>query len=616
MNRYSLTFTAIGLFLMILSGTLMAQGTVMQGSTEKNGYVKMPIPIAFTIKNAEDWSPPTMPDVDGLEIKRDEGSQSFSSFQVNGSKISQNSETVYTFLITAERPGIYVIPAFPIEVDGRTLSTHPITVSFEKVDNQGLLTAEISSKSDRLYLGETIELTMNILVREFESTAYDTKVDSQTMWQLITDSQWGPFTKSVQEIQASRRPLRGQTRTLLDENGDRQSYFLYTLKTDVRPRSTGPYNLSEIVVRMKYPASLRRGRGFFATSRIEIDQFKPIEAVASGKEILVLPLPEKGKPEDFSGAVGVFDIKTTASPTKVSVGDPVTLTMTITNTSSDQTDMDVVPAPPLHKIRLLEDDFRVPRETLAGVASGRSKIFTQTIRAKRDSIESIPPITYSYFDPETGDYETAESRAIPIQVSPSETINSADITGATNQNGDFNTDNLHAVTGGLLANYTGEDRLLTDQGPPGQWWLLLLLLAPPVVSLGTIVTLRGIRSHTSDTDRIRSRKAARMAMQRLQDSGKPDDARVAQAICFYVADKTGHPSAGFLRGDVYGTLVSIGIEKSLVKAIDRLLSDCEQLHYSGRSNSSESSLAGTARQLIEELEASAAMRGINMRGRK
>ena len=605
----------IFLCLMLSSGTAMAEGTVMQGTTEESSYVNMPTPIVFTIKNAEDWDPPVMPDVDGLDIKRNEGSQSFSSFQINGSKISQNSEITYTFMITAKEAGSYVIPAFPIKVDGRTLTTHPITLSFEKTSNKGLLSAEVFSNTDRIFLGETVELTMNILIKEFDSPAYDARVDSQTMWQLISNSDWGPFAKAAQEIEASRRPLRGQQRTLLDEDGKRESYFLYTLKTDVRPRSVGSYDLSDIVIRMKYPASLRRGRGFFATSRIEIDQFKPIEAVATGKELLVQALPEKNKPQDFSGAVGQYSIRTTASPTKVAVGDPITLTMTITDTSGEQIDMDVVPAPPLHKIQLLEDEFRVPRETLAGVVSGRNKTFTQTIRAKKDTVESIPPITYSYFDPQSGRYEAANSRPILLEVSASETINSSDITGVSQQAGTSSSDNLHSVTGGLLANYTGEDRLLVDQGPPGSWWLLILLLAPPAVSLTLAATLQGIRGHASDPERTRSRRAARQAIERLHVSMSPDDAQVAQAICSYVADKTGQPAAGFLRGDVKNALKSSGIDDALVQETDRILADCEQLHYSGGAAGAHSSLADAACDLINRLEASRSIRNLNQRAR-
>ena len=600
--RLILISSLICLLQLLSSEQAVAQGTVMQGTTEESSYVNMPIQIAFTIKNAEDWEPPVMPRVDGLEITRDDGAQSFSSFQINGSKITQSSETTYTFTVTARDAGIYVIPAFNIKVDGKTLSTVPIKLSFEKTINDGLLSVEVTSSSNQIFLGETIELTMNILIREFESRNYDVRVDSQTMWQLISDSEWGPFTNSIKEIEASQRPLRGQRRTLLDENGESQSYYLYTLKTDVRPSSVGDYDPSDIVIRMNYPDSLRRGRGFFANSRIEIDQFRPIDAVATGQPILVKPLPEQGRPIDFSGAVGRYGITTTASPTSVSVGDPITLTMTITNTGDGQTDMDVVPAPPLHKIKLLEDDFRVPRETLAGVTDGRRKTFTQTIRARDDEVDSIPPITYSFFDPQTGRYETANSRPIRLDVTGSETINSSDIAGNSQQGGLVATDDLHSVTGGLLANYTGADRLLSDQGPPDKWWLMTILIAPPLLCLTLAVTMQGVRGHSADPSKSRSRRAARNAIDMLQRSDVPNDDLVAQIVCTYVADKIDQPAAGFLRSDVHRALTASGVDESIILETDQLLLDCERLHYSGGTDSARSSLKDEASSLIRKLE--------------
>ena len=147
--RLILISSLICLLQLLSSEQAVAQGTVMQGTTEESSYVNMPIQIAFTIKNAEDWEPPVMPRVDGLEITRDDGAQSFSSFQINGSKITQSSETTYTFTVTARDAGIYVIPAFNIKVDGKTLSTVPIKLSFEKTINDGLLSVKVTSSSNR-----------------------------------------------------------------------------------------------------------------------------------------------------------------------------------------------------------------------------------------------------------------------------------------------------------------------------------------------------------------------------------------------------------------------------------------------------------------------------------
>ena len=46
-------------------------------------------------------------------------------------------------------------------------------------------------------------------------------------------------------------------------------------------------------------------------------------------KLTVLPLPEEGKPSGFYGLVGQYTISASATPTKVNVGDPITLTVKV-----------------------------------------------------------------------------------------------------------------------------------------------------------------------------------------------------------------------------------------------------------------------------------------------
>jgi hypothetical protein len=51
----------------------------------------------------------------------------------------------------------------------------------------------------------------------------------------------------------------------------------------------------------------------------------PLTLKSADIPMTVLPLPEEGKPEGFSGALGAFSFEATVSPTEVKVGDPMTL---------------------------------------------------------------------------------------------------------------------------------------------------------------------------------------------------------------------------------------------------------------------------------------------------
>ena len=51
----------------------------------------------------------------------------------------------------------------------------------------------------------------------------------------------------------------------------------------------------------------------------------PVELKSDEASLVLLALPQEGRPEDFSGAVGDYQFIYAAGPKKVKVGDPVTL---------------------------------------------------------------------------------------------------------------------------------------------------------------------------------------------------------------------------------------------------------------------------------------------------
>ena len=86
-----------------------------------------------------------------------------------------------------------------------------------------------------------------------------------------------------------------------------------------------------------------------------------------------------------------------AKPTDVKAGDPINLLLGIAGTGP----MDLVQAPPLAELPALTRDFKVPNEPLAGYVEGDRKVFSTTIRPRKDGITEIPPIPFTYFDPES-----------------------------------------------------------------------------------------------------------------------------------------------------------------------------------------------------------------------
>ena len=107
--------------------------------------------------------------------------------------------------------------------------------------------------------------------------------------------------------------------------------------------------------------------------------------------------PEGGRPAAWNGAVGSFTIEAIAKPVDVAVGDPITVTIRLTDESTTA-GLAGLQAPVIADLPGFLENFRVPREAASGTIDGRSKVFTQSIRAASDSVRELPPISFVFQD--------------------------------------------------------------------------------------------------------------------------------------------------------------------------------------------------------------------------
>lgn len=144
---------------------------------------------------------------------------------------------------------------------------------------------------------------------------------------------------------------------------------------------------------------------------------KEVKVASPQLEMVVLSLPEEGRPENFSGAIGNFRLQVKAVPLDISQGDPITLTMTV----SGQGNFDRVQSPQLHKVDGWKT-YTASSEFLKDGSDHRGKkVFEQAIVAKAANLTEIPAVKFSYFDPDSESYQDLVSTPIPLQVQGVET---------------------------------------------------------------------------------------------------------------------------------------------------------------------------------------------------
>ena len=142
---------------------------------------------------------------------------------------------------------------------------------------------------------------------------------------------------------------------------------------------------------------------------------KNVDVSSPEAAIKVLPLPAQGRPSDFSGAVGTFKISADVSSAKNTAGDPLTLRMHVTGSGNfDRVDSNMLEAGSEWKTYEPKATFSSTDPT----GFRGEKTFEQPLIASQPGALTIPPLSFSYFDPATHRYETAHSAPLPVTVSP------------------------------------------------------------------------------------------------------------------------------------------------------------------------------------------------------
>lgn len=223
----------------------------------------------------------------------------------------------------------------------------------------------------------------------------------------------------------------------------------------------------------------------------------------------VQALPSAGRPADFGGAVGQFEIEARLAQATLTQGEPVDLQLTVQGkgnfgqfsapTLQDSADWNAYSA---HSSFSPSDQAGlrgelVNQQPLAAVQIGRV---------------SVPALRFSYFDPAQGRYVTKTTAPIPVEVAAAPQPTSAQPAAAADP----------AADSGTIDTDRGVHSLASADGPR---WLLpsaLALLALSVVTC-TAIALRRSRRFQQRAQRVRERRAFQAQLRAMQDAERTQD---------------------------------------------------------------------------------------------
>lgn len=587
--------------LVVASGSIAAAADVSAEISSRETTVGFPVTLYVTIENASRQSEPSIPPMADVDVRALRAPSRSSQTTIINGRLSQTSSVTYAWELTARKPGLHEVPAMSIDVDGRRFTTAALSFEATPIEPSDHVLAEIVGDRASVYVGEPLNLTLRLWVEAYHNGQFEVTLSGEDTWNLVLDqqSQWGPFTAEIERMAAEREMPRFREVRRPDRAGVERDYYLYELTATVQPQATGSLPGGNVQIVVAYPTGLERAGGLLSFGRLAIAGQRIVVADAELAATDIKALPTAGRPADFRGAVGQFEIATEASPVRVQAGDPITLRISV----SGGPRLDLLPPPPLAELSNVSADFKVGDEPLAGVVRDGVKYFAATLRPRRAGLTEIPAIPFSYFDPQSGEYHTAMSSPIAIDVQPADELALDSIVGgnpSSQSRGDASTNANETASRPTLnfMNFSGPS-VLAWEAPPRPWPWVAAMLLPPLALAGT-VAWQHWNAGWNSSPRRRARRAARRALEMLDRQATPDG--VATALLSYVAERCSVPVGGLTRREAVYLLDSQQLQFDVVHEFDRVLSACESVRFAGAPAEDTHRLVDEARQCLWHLD--------------
>lgn len=128
-------------------------------------------------------------------------------------------------------------------------------------------------------------------------------------------------------------------------------------------------------------------------------------------EIPVSPLPESGRPNDFSGAVGEFSVQSAVDRYELKAHEPVTLTLRVEGRGG----VSGIEAPKVEWPSSV-DLYESKSHSKTGRGGISEKTFEVILIPREEGTVTLPSVPFTFFDPGAGKYVTRATEPVTLRV--------------------------------------------------------------------------------------------------------------------------------------------------------------------------------------------------------
>ena len=603
--------------LIIILMTLMAYST--QTFADKVSFVasapdvvvvgdQFRLSYTVTTQKVKDFRAPS---IKGFDVLMGPSRSEQSSTQIVNGSVSSTSSITFTYILMANTAGEFTVPGASIVADGNQMISNSVKIkvlpqdqnhnssrrnndnsssiqpsSNASVSNQDLFITATASKTN-VYEQEAFVLTYKIYTRESNLQLNNAKLPdfkgfhSQEI-EMTTNARWTP------------------------EHYKGRNYYTTVYRQFVLfPQQSGKLFIEPAQFQMTVNKPVQSADpfdAFFNGGNNVIEIKKPITTPKIA--INVNPLPA-GKPTNFLGGVGEFNISSSINSKELKTNDAITIKLVISGTGN----LKLISNPEIK----FPDDFEVydpkvdnqVRLTKEGL-TGNKVIEYLAIPRRHAGTYKIPGVSFSYFDIRSKSYKTLNTEDYVINV----------------EKGAGNADQV-------IANFTnkedlkvlGEDIRYIKQNevtfqPKGSffygsmsYWLFYII--PALAFILFFIIYRKQAAENANVAKMRTKKANKVAIKRMKLAGKllsenKKDAfydEVLKALWGYISDKLNIPVSRLSKDNIEEKLRNHGVSEELIKEFLNALNDCEFARFApGDENQAMDKVYSSSIEVISKME--------------
>ena len=550
------------------------------------------------------------PSIKGFDVLMGPSRSEQSSTQIVNGSVSSTSSITFTYILMANTAGEFTVPGASIVADGNQMISNSVKIkvlpqdqnhnssrrnndnsssiqpsSNASVSNQDLFITATASKTN-VYEQEAFVLTYKIYTRESNLQLNNAKLPdfkgfhSQEI-EMTTNARWTP------------------------EHYKGRNYYTTVYRQFVLfPQQSGKLFIEPAQFQMTVNKPVQSADpfdAFFNGGNNVIEIKKPITTPKIA--INVNPLPA-GKPTNFLGGVGEFNISSSINSKELKTNDAITIKLVISGTGN----LKLISNPEIK----FPDDFevydpkvdnqvRLTKEGLTG-----NKVIEYLAIPRHAGTYKIPGVSFSYFDIRSKSYKTLNTEDYVINV----------------EKGAGNADQV-------IANFTnkedlkvlGEDIRYIKQNevtfqPKGSffygsmsYWLFYII--PALAFILFFIIYRKQAAENANVTKMRTKKANKVAIKRMKLAGKllsenKKDAfydEVLKALWGYISDKLNIPVSRLSKDNIEEKLRNHGVSEELIKEFLNALNDCEFARFApGDENQAMDKVYSSSIEVISKME--------------